>query len=355
MSGGVDSAVSALLLRESGHEVEGLFMFNWAEEDDAYCTAAADFESARAVCAELRIPLHRADFSEAYRERVFAHFLEEYAAGRTPNPDLLCNREVKFGEFAAYARRLGADAIATGHYARLVERGGKSRLMLAADPDKDQTYFLAAVHGRDLQDVVFPLQDLHKPQVRALALQHGLPNHQRRDSTGICFIGERPMREFLARYLADQPGPVLDRRGRELGSHPGLCYFTLGQRRGLGIGGVAGAEEAPWYVVGKDSGRNALIVSQDPDDPGLISRRLRCAQPHWIHEAPELPLRGRVRIRHRGERGAARVLDGGDGAIIEFEQPVWGAAPGQYAVIYRDDECLGCAVIAATETSAHRL
>ncbi|MEW6168325.1 MAG: tRNA 2-thiouridine(34) synthase MnmA, partial [Pseudomonadota bacterium] len=259
LSGGVDSAVSAYLLKEQGLRVSGLFMVNWTEDEQGYCSAAEDFQDARRVCEELDIPLHRVDFSREYRERVFARFLADYAAGKTPNPDMLCNREVKFQPFREYALRLGADFIATGHYARIEHAGDGPQLLRAADENKDQTYFLAAVERTQLSRVLFPIGALTKPQVRTIAQRAGLPVHQKKDSTGICFIGERAFRAFLARYLAPNPGPIVDDAGREIGRHQGLMYYTLGQRRGLGIGGTRGAREAPWYVVAKDAARNALV------------------------------------------------------------------------------------------------
>ena len=345
LSGGVDSAVSAALLIEAGHEVEGLFMRNWAE-DDAYCTAAEDYESARAVAAQLDIPLHQADFSAEYRERVFTDFLAEYQAGRTPSPDLLCNREIKFGEFARHAQQLGAEAIATGHYARLAAHEGQTRLLRARDSNKDQTYFLAATPGTALRDVLFPLGDYEKNEVRALARERGLVNHRRPDSTGVCFIGERPMREFLQHWIAVQPGAIETDEGQVIGEHQGVALYTLGQRGGLGIGGVRGHAEAPWYVVERDVARNVLVVSQDRGDARLNPTRLTLGQCYWVNEPPKDGAQYGVRVRHR-HRPQTAVYRAGPPARLEFAQPVWAPAPGQFAVLYAEEQCLGCGVIEA--------
>ncbi len=350
LSGGVDSAVSALLLKQQGYKVSALYMVNWTEDEQGYCTSAQDFQDARAVCAELDIPLHRVDFSTEYRARVFERFLADYAAGKTPNPDVLCNREVKFQPFREHALRLGADFIATGHYARIAHGPDGPRLLRAADENKDQTYFLAAVERAHLELVRFPIGGLTKPEVRRLAQQAGLPNFRKRDSTGICFIGERPMREFLARYLQPAPGPIEDERGRTLGEHPGLMFFTLGQRRGLRIGGRRGAAEKPWYVIGKDAARRALIVSQDAQHPRLFSRVLATRPFHWVRRPPALPDTLHARIRHRQALQECRVTLHDDGrARIEFAQPQRAAAAGQYAVLYAGEECLGGGEIEARE------
>jgi tRNA-specific 2-thiouridylase len=342
LSGGVDSAVSAYLLQQQGYRVSGLYMVNWTEDEEGYCTAAQDFQDARAVCDELSIPLHRVDFSKEYRARVFDRFLADYAAGKTPNPDVLCNREVKFQPFREHALRLGADFVATGHYARIAQAPDGPRLLRAADANKDQTYFLATVARADLARVLFPVGGLAKPEVRRIAAQAGLPNHRKRDSTGICFIGERPMREFLARYLTPAPGPIEDEAGRILGEHPGLMFFTLGQRRGLKVGGQRGAREAPWYVIGKDPARHALLVSQDPAHPRLLSRRLVAAPFHWIRRPEPLPATLTARIRHRQalQECAAQPLAGGR-VEIRFASPQRAATAGQYAVLYDGEECLG--------------
>lgn len=353
MSGGVDSSVSALLLQQQGYQVEGLYMFNWAEDEQGYCTAAEDFQDAAQVCDSLGIPLHRADFSKEYRERVFENFLEEYAAGRTPNPDVLCNREIKFQSFLEHARRLGFDRIATGHYARLTGSGADTTLLRAHDAAKDQTYFLCSVPAQALSQVLFPIGHLRKPEVRALAANHALPVHDKKDSTGICFIGERRFRDFLGGYLPAQPGPILTRLAddslRALGQHQGLMYYTLGQRRGLGIGGQLGAAEAPWYVVGKSLPDRVLWVSQNPQHPALRRQSLHTAGMHWIGPPPALPLQCSARIRHRHPDQPCRVSALGEGAgeglAVHFDQPQQAITPGQFVALYLGERCLGGAVI----------
>lgn len=351
LSGGVDSSVAALRLLEAGHPVEGLFMQNWAEDEEGYCQAAEDFQDARAVCELLGIPLHRVDFSREYRERVFAAFLDGYRRGVTPNPDVLCNREIKFGSFLAHARRLGAELIATGHYART---DGSGRLLRAADAGKDQTYFLHAVDRDALRATRFPLGELHKREVRAIAKANGLPNHDRKDSTGICFIGERPFAEFLGRYLPDVPGDIEDPEGRRLGRHAGLSRYTLGQRQGLQIGGVAGRSDAPWYVAGKDPERNVLVVVQGHDHPALLERRLVAADPHWIAGMPPaLPLDCTARTRHRQPDQPCRVTTTpGGGLAVVFERPQRALTPGQFIVFYAGEVCLGGGTIAAVGGAA---
>lgn len=350
LSGGVDSAVSAHLLQEAGYRVSGVFMVNWTADEAGYCNAAEDFAAARAVAEELEIPLERVDFSEQYYESVFRDFLDAYARGRTPNPDILCNRAIKFSPFIAHARRLGADVVATGHYARLAESPNGPRLYRALDDNKDQSYFLAAVDRAAFQSVMFPLGELQKSEVRAIARRLGLPNHQRKDSTGICFIGERRMRDFLSQYLAARPGEIVDDEGHVLGEHPGVAFFTPGQRRGLALGGVAGARDAPWYVVDRDIAANRLIVSQDREHPRLMTRRIDLLTPHWIRQPDgaesggALPLW--VRIRHRQSLQRATLRLEHSAARLEFTQAQRAAASGQYAVFYSDDgECHGCAEI----------
>lgn len=345
LSGGVDSAVSAWLLREQGYRVSGVFMSNWTEDEQGYCTAAEDFQDARRVCEELDIPLHRVDFSAEYRDRVFQRFLADYAAGKTPNPDMLCNREIKFQPFREYALRLGADDIATGHYARIRHGDDGPELLLAADGNKDQTYFLAAVRREHLHRTMFPLGELTKPQVRELATRAGLPVHRKKDSTGICFIGEREFRDFLGHYLQPNPGPIVDDRGRQVGTHQGLMYYTLGQRRGLGIGGRRDAREAPWYVVAKDASRNVLTVSQDPSHPLLMSRRLRTAGFNWLASppAPDAPLL--ARIRHRQSPQPCRARFDAEGAVVDFASPQRAVVAGQYCVLYDGPRCLGAGEI----------
>lgn len=350
MSGGVDSSVSALLLQQQGYLVEGLYMFNWADDEQGYCTSAEDFQDAAEVCGHLNIQLHRADFSKEYRERVFEYFLEEYAAGRTPNPDVLCNREIKFKAFLEYARRLGADRIATGHYAQLGEAPEGVHLLRARDPNKDQTYFLCGVPAAALAQSLFPIGNLLKPEVRALAAEQGLPVHDKKDSTGICFIGERRFRDFLAGYLPAQPGPIRTHIStgeiRELGRHQGLMYYTLGQRRGLGIGGQREGGENPWYVIGKELSSKTLWVAQDPHHPNLRHRTLRTDGMHWIGTPPGLPLRCTGRIRHRHADQPCTVGISNDGLEVVFDQPQQAITPGQFIAFYLNDRCLGGAAIA---------
>jgi tRNA-specific 2-thiouridylase len=342
MSGGVDSSVSAYLLKQQGYRVSGLFMVNWTEDEEGYCSTATDFQDARAVCDELDIPLQRVDFSREYRERVFSRFLADYAAGKTPNPDVLCNREVKFQPFRDYALRLGADFIATGHYARVVHEADGACLLRAADDNKDQTYFLAAVGRSQFERVLFPLGDLSKPQVRELARAAGLPNHRKKDSTGICFIGEREFREFLQQYLQPQPGMIVDETGDKVGEHQGLMYYTLGQRRGLHIGGRRGALAAPWYVIAKGTASNTLMVSQDSGHPRLMSRQLLTAPFQWIRRPSPLPTQLQARIRHRQVLQECSALLADDGRVeVRFAQPQRAAVAGQYLVLYDGQECLG--------------
>ena len=342
MSGGVDSSVAAYLLKQQGCRVSGLFMVNWTQDEEAYCSSAQDYQDALAVCAELDIPLHRADFSREYHERVFTRFLADYAAGKTPNPDMLCNREVKFQPFREHALRLGADFIATGHYARIGHAADGARLLRSVTEDKDQTYFLAAVERAQFERVLFPVGGLTKPQVRELAQQAGLPNHRKKDSTGICFIGEREFREFLSHYLKPSPGPMIDDHGASIGQHQGLMYYTLGQRRGLRIGGRRGASEGPWYVVAKNTATNTLTVSQDGEHPLLLSRSIRCDSFHWIRRPDATGGGFQARIRHRQKLQDCSIEIGDAGTVsTSFDEAQRAAVPGQYLVIYRGEECLG--------------
>lgn len=351
MSGGVDSAVSALLLKERGYSVQGLFMSNW-EEDDAFCTVAEDFQDARRVCEALGIPLHRASFAAAYRERVFAHFLSEYAAGRTPNPDVLCNREIKFGVCLDYMHRLGASLIATGHYARVAHAADGVRLLKAADAAKDQSYFLHQVSPAALARTLFPIGDLRKDEVRRRAHAAGLPVFDKPDSTGICFIGERPFEAFLGRHLVQAPGPIEDADGAVVGTHRGLAFYTLGQRAGLRIGGRAGAAAAPWYVAAKDSARNVLIAVQAADHPLLLSDTFDVAEVHWTGVAlPALPLECAVKTRYRQADLPCTVGAAGAGLEVTLKTPARAVTPGQYAVFYQGDRCLGGGVIARRHNS----
>lgn len=346
MSGGVDSSVAAQLLIERGYRVEGVFMTNWEEDEEGYCTAADDYQDARKVADRLGIALHKVNFAAEYRERVFQSFLDDYRAGRTPNPDVLCNREIKFGVCFDYARRLGADLIATGHYARLEPRP-HAQLLKARDADKDQSYFLSAVTSKSLERTLFPLGELTKREVRQLAKDLALPVHDKKDSTGICFIGERPFAEFLANYLPAQPGAIQTLDGEVLGEHRGLMYYTLGQRQGLRIGGTRHHAEQPWYVIDKDLARNVLLVGQGHNHPALFSNTLEASQVHWIAgEPPSIEFRCAAKVRYRQADQPCRVhLHEGRRIRVIFDQPQRAVAPGQFVVLYSGDECLGSAVI----------
>jgi tRNA-specific 2-thiouridylase len=347
MSGGVDSAVGAWLLQRWGYPVQGLFMSNWEDDDDAYCTTARDYQDARRVCEMIGIPLHRVSFATEYRQQVFAHFLKEYAAGRTPNPDVLCNREIKFGVCMDYMRRLGGTWIATGHYARVVHGAAGSRLLKATDTAKDQSYFLHGIASQALERCLFPIGAMAKAEVRSLAHGAGLPVFDKPDSTGICFIGERPFAEFLARYLRQARGPIETDSGRIVGEHRGLPFYTLGQRSGLKVGGRAGAAQAPWYVADKDSARNALIVVQDQDHPRLLSQEFAVADLNWLGTGPLSGARCQVKTRYRQRDLPCVVhLDGAGRCRVELDRPARAVTPGQYAAFYAGDECLGGGVIA---------
>jgi tRNA-specific 2-thiouridylase len=352
LSGGVDSSVAALLLQRQGYRVEGLFMKNWEEDDtEAYCSAAEDLRDAQAVADQLGIPLHTVNFASEYWDRVFSYFLQEYRAGRTPNPDVLCNREIKFRAFLDFAReQLAASQIATGHYAALERHDGINRLIRAEDEEKDQTYFLYMLDQSQLHHARFPLGGLRKQQVREIARQAGFPNHKKKDSTGICFIGERKFRDFLQRYLPAQPGDIVTPLGKVIGRHQGLMYYTLGQRQGLGIGGRQDAGEAPWYVVGKALDHNRLIAAQGHDHPLLLSTTLEADQLHWVAgAAPALPLTCQARIRHRQPLQACQIQPEDPGYCrVVFEQPQRAITPGQAIVFYQQKECLGGGTIKKT-------
>ncbi len=347
LSGGVDSAVAALLLKRQGHEVVGLFMKNWEDDDDDYCSTREDLVDAASVAERVGIELEAVNFAAEYKDRVFASFLAEYRAGRTPNPDVLCNAEIKFKAFLDHAIALGAERIATGHYARLEEREGRNVLLKGLDPAKDQSYFLHRLNQAQLSRTLFPVGHLQKSEVRAIAREAGLPNHAKRDSTGICFIGERPFREFLSRYLPREPGPMVTPEGQALGEHQGLMYYTLGQRQGLGIGGRRAARAAPWYVAGKDLERNTLIVVQGHDHASLLSQALRAADASWI--AGVAPPQGAywAKTRYRQADAACELRPDGQVAFsLDFGAPQWAVTPGQSAVLYRGPQCLGGGVIA---------
>ncbi|MDY6981697.1 MAG: tRNA 2-thiouridine(34) synthase MnmA [Pseudomonadota bacterium] len=347
MSGGVDSSVAALLLIEQGYRVEGLFMKNWDEDDGTeYCTAKADLADAQAVCEKLGIRLHTANFAAEYWDNVFEHFLHEYRAGRTPNPDILCNREIKFKAFLDYATHLGADLIATGHYTRRADVDGSAHLLKGLDPNKDQSYFLSAVNEAQLARSLFPVGELDKKDVRALAAKHGFVTHDKKDSTGICFIGERRFRDFLQTYLPAQPGNIETPEGRVLGTHDGLMYHTLGQRGGLRIGGVKGGDDAPWYVASKKVESNTLIVVQGNEHPLLYSNALGMSRIDWINAAhPTLPLHCKAKTRYRQADQDCVVYEADGEYRVDFATPQRAVTPGQQAVFYLGDRCLGGGVI----------
>jgi tRNA-specific 2-thiouridylase len=348
MSGGVDSSVAAYLLKQQGYDVSGLFMKNWEGDDtDDYCPATEDLADAKAVCTRLDIPLHTVNFSKEYADRVFSHFLAEYQAGRTPNPDILCNKEIKFKAFLEHALALGADYIATGHYARIHEQDGHFQLLKAKDNNKDQTYFLYGLTQNALKNSLFPIGHLPKPDVRALALEQQLITHDKKDSTGICFIGERKFKTFLQEYLLAQPGAIEDPLGKQLGKHDGLMFYTLGQRQGLKLGGIRGADEAPWYVVDKDVKRNVLIVAQGTEHPLMMALGLHCNQIDWIRgEPPEFPLACSAKTRYRQlEQPCLVTENGADGLTVLFSSKQRAITPGQSVVFYQGLTCLGGAVI----------
>jgi tRNA-specific 2-thiouridylase len=350
MSGGVDSSVAALLLKEQGYRVLGLFMKNWDEDDGTeYCTAATDLLDADQVCHSLGIELHTANFAAEYWDNVFEEFLKEYDAGRTPNPDVLCNREIKFKQFMAYAETLGADLIATGHYAR-VESGPEGALVLkkGRDTAKDQSYFLQAVPMEKLARCLFPLGYMNKSEVRSIAEKSGFLNHRKKDSTGICFIGERRFDDFLAGYLPTREGDMRDPYGKLIGRHRGLAYYTIGQRQGLGIGGLKGRSEAPWFVADKVLASNTLIVTQAPED--LNGTWLSVNGMNWLVPVPQLPIEAAAKIRYRQADQRCRILPRADGRLgVHFHAPQRAITPGQYACFYQDDVCLGGGVIEARD------
>jgi len=347
MSGGVDSSVAALLLLEQGYQVEGLFMKNWDEDDGTeYCTAKADLADATAVCEKIGIRLHSANFAAEYWDNVFEHFLTEYRAGRTPNPDILCNREIKFKAFLDYATHLGADMIATGHYVRRGDDKGQVQLLKGLDANKDQSYFLCAVQAQQIARTLFPVGELEKHEVRAIAEKHGLVTHDKKDSTGICFIGERRFKDFLETYIPAQPGDIETDEGEVIGQHSGLMFHTLGQRQGLGIGGQKDRPEDPWYVADKDLERNVLVVVQGNDHPLLFSNGLYCSPADWVSgQMPALPMTCSAKVRYRQPDQACTVtLDNGRLQVV-FDKPQRAVTPGQSVVFYQDDVCLGGAVI----------
>lgn len=349
MSGGVDSSVSAYLLLQQGYQVEGLFMKNWDEDDGTeYCTAKEDLADAQAVSDKLGIKLHQANFAAEYWDHVFEYFLAEYQAGRTPNPDILCNREIKFKAFLDYAKVLGADLIATGHYVRRADENQHTYLLKGLDANKDQSYFLHAVGSDELAQSLFPVGELEKPEVRRIAEEQGLATAKKKDSTGICFIGERRFRDFLKQYLPAKPGTIETPEGEVIGEHQGLMYHTLGQRQGLGIGGLANHNEEPWFVAGKDLVRNVLIAVQGTDHPLLYSDWLTCEQVFWVNDEPELPLSCHAKVRYRQGDQACRIERTAQGYRVVFHEPQRAVTPGQSVVFYQGDRCLGGGVIDQT-------
>ncbi|HZT62729.1 MAG TPA: tRNA 2-thiouridine(34) synthase MnmA [Burkholderiales bacterium] len=348
MSGGVDSSVAALLLKRAGHDVVGLFMKNWEDDDDdEYCSTRQDLVDCASVAEVIGIDLEVVNFSAEYKERVFSAFLAEYSAGRTPNPDVLCNAEIKFKAFLDHAVALGAGRIATGHYARVSEVEGRFELLKARDLSKDQSYFLHRLNQGQLARVMFPLGELNKIDVRKIAKEAGLHNFAKRDSTGICFIGERPFREFLNRYLPTKPGPMRTPEGRVVGEHIGLSFYTIGQRKGVGIGGLKNTDGGAWYVCGKDLEKNELIVVQGHDHPRLLSSRLRAGDLAWV--SGELPRTGApysAKTRYRQADADCRIRNAADADLeVEFTVPQWAVTPGQSVVLYQGDACLGGGVI----------
>jgi tRNA-uridine 2-sulfurtransferase len=347
LSGGVDSAVAALLLKRAGHDVAGLFMKNWEDDDDdAYCSTREDLVDAVSAAERIGIEIEAVNFAAEYRERVFASFLAEYRAGRTPNPDVLCNAEIKFKAFLDHAIALGAEKIATGHYARVEERDGRFLLLKGLDAGKDQSYFLHRLTQAQLARTLFPVGHLQKGEVRRIAREAGLANHAKRDSTGICFIGERPFREFLSRYLPREPGPMVTPAGERVGEHLGLMYYTIGQRQGLGIGGRRESGGEPWYVADKDIAANTLVVVQGHDHPLLLRRALAAADASWIAgEAPQAADDLAAKTRYRQADAACAFAGDASAFELEFAAPQWAVTPGQSAVLYHGEVCLGGGVI----------
>lgn len=350
ISGGVDSSVTAYLLKQSGYDVQGVFMKNWEETySPGYCTAEDDVFDAKDVCETIGIPLHTVNFAKQYQQRVFKHFLAEYQAGRTPNPDVLCNREIKFSELAQFAQKLGCDYLATGHYCRRINVGGKAALLKAGDQNKDQTYFLTAMTQKQLQLALFPLGGMEKPDVRKLAEQADLITYDKKDSTGICFIGERNFREFLAQYLPAQPGEIITLEGEVIGEHSGLMYYTIGQRQGLGIGGLQNYDDSPWFVAQKDLHHNRLIVVQGTHNSALYQSILIAGQLNWLRQPPPhgANLRAKTRYRQADQACTIAYIDKQQLRVV-FEQPQRALTLGQYVVFYDGQECLGGGVIEQT-------
>lgn len=344
VSGGVDSAVAALLLKKQGYDVTAIFMQNWvADQNDPYCSIPQDMSDARAVCEKLQVPFSTTNFSREYWDKVFKYFLDEYSAGRTPNPDILCNKEIKFKAFLQYALDLGADYIATGHYARIIKKDNKYQLLCGKDSNKDQSYFLYTLNQEQLSKSLFPIGNLTKDEVRMLAKEAELPNYAKKDSTGICFIGERNFTTFLKEYLLNKPGDIVNSRNEVIGKHDGLMFYTLGQRKGIGIGGRKNAKDAPWYVIAKDIKTNRLYVSQNHNHPQLFNEVLQYKDAHWISGIePQFPLVCEAQIRYRSRPQKCIV---NANYRVEFNEPQWAITPGQSVVFYQGDECLGGGII----------
>lgn len=348
MSGGVDSSVAALLLLQQGYDVEGLFMKNWEEDDDEeYCAAAVDLKDARSICDTLGIKLHTINFSSEYWDRVFKHFLDEYSAGRTPNPDILCNKEIKFRAFLDHAKSLGAEKIATGHYARIGINNNKTQLLRGVDANKDQSYFLHALNQQQLSHTLFPIGEFDKPYIRELASKNSLVTHDKKDSTGICFIGERRFSTFLEKYLPAKPGKIQTTEGLNIGQHNGLMYYTLGQRKGLGIGGLKESDEEPWYVVGKDLLNNILRVAQGHNHPAMFHNTLETSAINWIENtAPDkTTMTAKIRYRQSDQLCTIAKMTDGEKYKVNFEQSQRAITPGQSIVFYQNEVCLGGGVI----------
>ncbi|HWJ01941.1 MAG TPA: tRNA 2-thiouridine(34) synthase MnmA [Burkholderiales bacterium] len=347
MSGGVDSSVAALLLKRAGWDVVGLFMKNWEDDDDdEYCSTRQDLIDAAAAADVIGVDLEAVNFSAEYKDRVFAEFLREYSAGRTPNPDVLCNAEIKFKAFLDHAMRLGASKIATGHYARIKKGGERFELLRGLDSGKDQSYFLHRLNQEQLSRVMFPVGELKKSEVRRLALEAGLPNHAKKDSTGICFIGERPFREFLNRYLPKAPGPIKTPEGRVVGEHIGLAFYTIGQRKGIGIGGMAKMKPGAWYVAEKRLESNELVVVQDHDHPLLMKRALSASDASWVAGAAPEKKSATAKTRYRQADAPCSLERVVESEIrVGFEAPQWAVTPGQSVVLYEGEVCLGGGVI----------
>ncbi len=347
MSGGVDSSVAAYLLKEQGYDVQCIFMKNWEDDDDDfYCSSEEDYNDAVQVCDLLDLPLHAVNFSKEYRENVFKYFLEEYKSGRTPNPDVLCNKEIKFKFFMEYALELGAESIATGHYARINNSSKGFELLKGIDNNKDQSYFLYLLGQKELSKTLFPIGEMTKSEVRDLAIKIKLPNSKKRDSTGICFIGERDFKSFLKQYLPAQPGDIITSEGKVVGEHDGLMYYTLGQRKGIGVGGGHGTTEEPWYVVKKNIKRNLLVIGQGHDHPDLYSKNIKAGQLHWITSAPSIPIEYTAKIRYRQKDQKCTITEIQQGiANIIFTENQFAPTPGQSIVFFIGEQCVGGGII----------